>query len=217
MRCADKNFTSLGKNQLRKLVNKRRRDMRHQERGQCVISSVASAKRGRFHLLVCVTLATAGLISCEDASNANGVGDQANNFPSRPALEQSMEATSAQPPLAPEQLTRLNGDQIRTRLVDHRIMPDRHVNQISMEFSEEFLPDGSWVSRRTERTLTVERGSWRIADDEICVTPTDGPAVCRRVWIDSQGRIAIREMRPPPEAILIMVASPLRQIPSRLK
>jgi hypothetical protein len=121
---------------------------------------------------------------------------------------------SPEPPPAPERLTPMGGDRIRTRLVGYRIMPDRRVNQTAMEFAEEFLPDGTWVSRRTERRLTVARGTWRIVANQICIDSQEGTTTCRPVWTDARGRIGIRDMGSSLGAILIMSATPLRQGPS---
>ena len=107
-------------------------------------------------------------------------------------------------------LTRLNASEIRSRLVGQMLMPDRRVRQASMEFAEEFLPDGTWVSRRTARRIEVKQGTWRIVQDQICVTATDRPALCRRVWTDSRGRVAMRDMESPLETIVIMTVSPIR-------
>jgi hypothetical protein len=116
-------------------------------------------------------------------------------------------------------LTRLDGSGIRSRLVGRRITPDRRASQANLEFTEDFLPNGTWAANRAERRIMVERGTWRIVEDQICVTVTDRqpsvtvtrrPTRCRRVWTDPTGRIAMRDMGSARDVIIIMSASPIR-------
>jgi len=124
--------------------------------------------------------------------------------------ERGGNATNLEEGADPARLTRLNGAEIRRRLVGHRIMPDRNVRQPRVGFSEDFRPDGTWASNRAELRVVDLSGSWRIVGDQICVTMAQAPTSCRDVWTDSADRIAMRNVRGSLDTILIMSTSSIR-------
>ena len=147
------------------------------------------------------------LSGCADVSDS---GDRRIDAEKNGAQGPDVSGAPEEQSSAPTALARLGNDQIAARLAGHTIMPDRQVNQHSFEFAEEFLPDGSWRIRRTERVLTTKTGTWRVVEGAVCVATSNAEPICRSVWVDAEGRIAMRDMFSPLGTILIMSVTQLR-------
>jgi hypothetical protein len=108
----------------------------------------------------------------------------------------------------PKGFIQLRGAEIRKRIFDRRLMPDRAVTQLAPEFAEEFSADGTWVINYNSRANMIERGTWRIVEDQLCVAPNGGGTQCRHVWGHPDGRTALPILSNNLGIVLIMTASP---------
>lgn len=110
-----------------------------------------------------------------------------------------------------EEFERLTAADIRARLVGHTIMPERNGGQLAFQFSEDFFPDGRWVTRRSQRGPTIARGTWQIVGDQMCVAEAGRSMRCRDVWINSaSGKIMMQDVGSTQGALLMMSTHPLR-------
>jgi len=76
----------------------------------------------------------------------------------------------------------MSGDEISAKLSGNIIAPDFTVTQTVLDFSEQFLSDGSWISIRNMRGPVQIEGRWFIQEDKLCVEQTIGGVKCRNVW-----------------------------------
>ena len=116
----------------------------------------------------------------------------------------------------------LSGYEISTALLGQRFVVDREMdwypNKISIGFSEDFLPNGSWTIGKAVRAVIVEKGMWRIVDHQICTRVTHSPfgiawrkEVCRGVWRDrASAKIAMIGTLGMQPDVLIFSSSPLK-------
>jgi hypothetical protein len=108
---------------------------------------------------------------------------------------------------ATAQFTQIGDAEIRRRLTGRRLMNDRSLEQASIDFTEDFLSDGTWFSHRTERALVVLKGTWGVSSDELCVT-VDNSAHCRAVWLDpATNKIAMLGLASSQRRIIILTTS----------
>lgn len=138
----------------------------------------------------------------------------------RPRSEVTMTSTSLSARSAAlDQFIPLNGGEIRNKLSGHRLRPDPDLGpRAFIDFTEQFQPDGMWTTHRAERGMVVKRGTWRIADDLICVTISDDSAprwmigeTCRHVWAHpANGKVAMLDIRDNHGTVLIMITQPRR-------
>lgn len=92
-------------------------------------------------------------------------------------------------------------------------MNDRSVEQVSLDFTEDFLADGRWIAHRTERGPVVKTGTWNVSSDQLCVAVNGEANRCRHVWLDvSSGKIAMSDIGSSFEDIIIMTVSSLAGI-----
>lgn len=94
-------------------------------------------------------------------------------------------------------LSRLNGDEIRSKLIGRRISPDPSFANIHSDFVEQFLSDGEWASVRKHRGPIQISGRWAISGDMVCVTAERIGTQCRSVWISrSTGYLYLKDVGP---------------------
>ncbi|MET4492121.1 heat shock protein HslJ [Bradyrhizobium sp. LA7.1] len=75
---------------------------------------------------------------------------------------------------AEDQFRKLDGKQIRTRVVGQDITDGPH-------WSMYFRPDGTLISSESGSSWT---GSWKIQNDKLCMTmPSSTSLVCHEVWM----------------------------------
>jgi hypothetical protein len=108
-------------------------------------------------------------------------------------------------------LTRFNSPEILERLRGNKITPDPEIRQHYVDFTEEFLPDGTWVTHRTERGPIVRTGKWEVRNNEVCVSLSTGKSQCRKVWVHlSSGKIALTDVGSRIGTIIVMAVSQRR-------
>lgn len=85
-------------------------------------------------------------------------------------------------PDAQPELTLLRGEEIYSKLVGKTISPDFTIQQVTLDFSEQFFPDGRWVSVRKMRGPVQIEGRWHIKHNKICVEKANVYVKCRNIW-----------------------------------
>lgn len=107
--------------------------------------------------------------------------------------------------------------EIRDTVVGHRLTVDQPFKQNSTGMSEDFLPDGTWLITRVERSLVKRSGIWRIKGGQMCTQVIQHQPglkgfgeVCRDVWRErSSGMIATFDSVGTGGDVLIFSVSPL--------
>lgn len=117
---------------------------------------------------------------------------------------------AGKPDVGSDRLRRLNGTELRASIAGFGIRPDPSHSQAHIGFSEDFHPDGSWKTIRSERGVKVMTGKWRTNGEELCVVAQGRPEVCREVWIDLlSGKLVLRDAGSSVHKRLVMLRSPL--------
>ncbi len=117
---------------------------------------------------------------------------------------------AGKPDVGSDRLRRLNGTEIRASIAVFGIRPDPNHSQAHIGFSEDFHPDGSWKTVRSERGVKVMIGKWRTNGEKLCVAAQGRPEICREVWIDpASGNLVLRDAGSSVHKKLVMLRSPL--------
>lgn len=106
------------------------------------------------------------------------------------------------------ELMLLEDNEIITELRGKTISPDFTISQASLDFSEQFLPDGGWISIRKMRGPVQRTGRWFVKDRKICVEKLNDKTECRSVWKSTSGHLYIKDLGASPpfdEVIRIII------------
>lgn len=160
------------------------------------------------HLFAALFIGATIIVGCRAASPP---GESENHDPARTTNEAGNAGSAlTRQAMAPAGFLALPGADIASRLAGKRAAPDPAVAQEHFDFSEEFLPDGSWVGRRSERRPAVRRGTWRVTGDRLCVGAQSGETVCRQVWGDARAdRVAMSDIGSRRESAIVMILTEL--------
>lgn len=100
---------------------------------------------------------------------------------------------SRRPAISESPLTRLRTAEIRAFLMGSTISRDNPSDSVSRtDSAEQFLVDGSYV-RISDRSQSY--GTYKIADDEVCVEAENSESSCRQLFVDTHGNPWLRDAR----------------------